>query len=83
MNITTKLIEQYRNELLVKAALVASNLKDWAKWEHNGRIYVGYKRINHEFFVNVYSRFNYKPVSALEIVRRKIRKWLDQPLLKR
>ncbi len=77
-NINTNFIESYKEKVIVAALKVHSNLKDWSKWEHNGRIYVGYKRINFEPFLNVYGRYKFKPLSAIEIARRKVRVWLDK-----
>ncbi len=78
MNIKTEHIEKFKEKLIKEALKIKSDLRDWAKWEHNGRIYVGYKRINFEPFVNVYSRYNFESLSTIEIVRRKIRRWLDK-----
>ncbi len=69
---------EFQRQLLKKALSIQSDLRDWAKLTHNGRIYVGYKRINYQPFLNVYSRFKFKPTPTIEIVRRKIRRWLDK-----
>ncbi len=70
-------IENFKVRTLLKAAAIQSSLKDWSKWEHNGRIYVGYKRINDSVLI-VHRRYTFKPLSAIEIARRKVRVWLDK-----
>ena len=70
------IIDRYREKLAAKASKIPSKLRDWARWEHNGRIYVGYKRINCEPLENVYGMFRFTPLSTIEILRRKVRIWL-------
>ncbi len=73
-----ELIEEYRKQVILKTALSISKIRDWARWEHDGRIYVGWKRACCPPLVNIYSRYVFVPLSALEIVRRKIRKWKEK-----
>lgn len=78
IDIKTRLIGEFMEGLKKKATKIKSDLRDWSRWEHNGRIYVGWKRANFSPLINVYSRFRFEPLSTIEIVRRKIRKWLDK-----
>lgn len=74
----TTFIEEFKRRMLLKAAAIRSSLKDWTRWEHNGRIYVGWKLINDSVLVNVHRRYTFKPLSTIEIARRKVRVWLDK-----
>jgi hypothetical protein len=70
-------IKEFKRLILRSSAAIRFDLRDWSRWEHNGRIYVGYKRIiNHP--LNVYERYSFTPLSAIEIVRRKVRVWLNK-----
>ena len=79
MNIRTELMTQFVEELKAKATEVKSELKDWTNWSFKGRTYVGWKRIN-VGYSQWWNDFNKRhlQLSTIEIVRRKIRKWLDK-----
>ncbi len=72
------LINQFQKEIQEKALKLREEMKGWTRWEHNGRIYVGWKRINCEPLINVYANFWFTPLSTFYIVHRKVRIWLDK-----
>ncbi len=76
--IDTTLMNEYKRLVLKKAKALADEMKGWTKWECNGRIYVGYKRINCEPLINVYAKYRHEPLSTITIVHRKVRAWLNK-----
>ncbi len=78
-SIDTKHVENFVESLKAKATEVKTNLQDWANWSFKGRIYVGQKRIN-VGYSQWWNDFNKRhlQLSTIEIVRRKIRRWLDK-----
>ncbi len=72
-----KLLE-YKRLVTLKASALAKEMEGWTRWESNGRIYVGWKRVNCEPLVNVYGRYRHEPLTAIQIIHRKVRAWLDK-----
>ncbi len=82
MNIDVKKIHKWREEILLKAALIRSNLKDWSRFHDGGRIIVGWKRIAYGYpaYYDIHCQkiVNFIPISTIEIIRRKVRAWLNK-----
>ncbi len=83
MNINLKHINEFKRLVLKKAnrPKIRSKLLDWSTLLLDGRIVVGWKRIaigyaNYwQLSLNMSNVVNFKPLSTLEIIRKKIDRW--------
>ncbi len=76
--ISAEHIETFTRLFRKKVQSIGSEVRGWTRWEQNGRIYIGWKRTCCYPLVSVYTKYRYKPLSTIEIIRRKVRVWLDK-----
>ncbi len=76
--ITAEHMETFTRLFRKKAQSIGSEVRGWTRWEENGRIYLGWKRACCPPLVSAYTKYRYKPLSTIEIIKRKVRVWLDK-----
>ena len=78
IEINLEWIQEYQKQIFIKAALIRSELKDWSVFHDSGRAIVGWKRITYGQDYRRRWWYNQIELSTIEILRRKVRVWLNK-----